>query len=150
MRVGIGNDHPAIELKNIIKEHLESKGFEVVDYGTSEPGVKVDYPIYGQKVAEAVAAGEVEKGILICGTGVGISIAANKVPGIRAGLCTNTTTARLIVEHNNANIVAFGCRIVGSELAKDIVDTFFSAQYEGGRHQKRLDIITDIEKKYSK
>ena len=139
MRVGIGNDHPAIELKNIIKEHLESKGFEVVDYGTSEPGVKVDYPIYGQKVAEAVAAGEVEKGILICGTGVGISIAANKVPGIRCALCHDVFSAEATRLHNDANVLAMGGRVVGPGLAMMIVDKFLATEFSGEeRHVNRI------------
>ncbi|MGF0039761.1 ribose 5-phosphate isomerase B [Peptoniphilaceae bacterium SGI.131] len=147
MRVGIGNDHTAVELKNIIADHLRAKGFEVVDFGTDSEE-RTDYPIYGRKVAEAVIDGEVDKGVLICGTGVGISLSANKVPGIRACVCSEPYTARLTVQHNNANIIAFGARVVGQDMAKMIVDEFFSAQYEGGRHQNRLDLISKIEEDY--
>ena len=108
----------------------------------------MDYPAPGKRVAEAVINGEVEKGVLICGTGVGISLAANKVHGIRAAVCSEPYTARLTVQHNNANIIAMGARVVGAELAKMIVDEFFSAEYEGGRHEKRIRMIADIEKEY--
>ena len=150
MKIGFGCDHTAVELKNIIIEHLKNKGFECVDYGTKVPGVSVNYADYGLKVAEAIKAGEVEKGVLICGTGVGISLAANKVPGIRACVCSEPYTAKLTAMHNNANIIAFGARVVGSELAKMIVDSFFEAKFEGGRHADRVATITKIEEKYSK
>ncbi len=110
--------------------------------------MNANYPEYGLAVAEAIKRGEVEKGVLICGTGIGISLAANKVPGIRAAVCSEPYSARLTVQHNNANIIAMGARVVGSELAKMIVDEFFSAQFEGGRHAMRVDMITDIERKY--
>lgn len=147
MRVGIGNDHTAVELKNIIADHLRAKGFDVVDFG-ADSEERTDYPIYGRKVAEAVIDGKIDKGVLICGTGVGISLSANKVPGIRACVCSEPYTARLTVQHNNANIIAFGARVVGQDMAKMIVDEFFSAQYEGGRHQNRLDLISKIEEDY--
>lgn len=147
MRVGIGNDHTAVELKNIIADHLRAKGFDVVDFGTDSEE-RTDYPIYGRKVAEAVIDGKIDKGVLICGTGVGISLSANKVPGIRACVCSEPYTARLTVQHNNANIIAFGARVVGQDMAKMIVDEFFSAKYEGGRHQNRLDLISKIEEDY--
>ena len=144
MIIGIGNDHTSLELKKEITEHLESKGYTVKDYGTNSPE-RCDYPVYGLAVAKAVASGEVEKGILICGTGVGISLAANKVAGIRACVCSEPYTARLSKQHNNTNILAFGSRVVGSELAKLIVDDRLAAEYEGGRHQKRIDMIAEIE-----
>lgn len=147
MKIGIGNDHTAVELKKIIFKHLQDKGYEVINFGTDSKD-RTDYPIYGRKVAEAIIKGEVDKGVLICGTGVGISLSANKVPGIRACVCSEPYTARLTVQHNNANIIAFGSRVVGSDLAKMIVDEFFGAEYEGGRHQKRLDLIHEIEKDY--
>ena len=150
MKVGIGNDHAAVSFKFALKEYLESKGFEVVDYGSTDPKAADDYPDFGQKVAEELIAGNIDKGVLICGTGVGIALAANKVPGIRAGVCSDTATARLIVQHNNANIISLGERIVGLELAKDILDSVFSAEFEGGRHARRVDKITAIEEKYSK
>ncbi len=148
MKIGFGSDHVAIELKNILMEHLKEQGHECVDYGAYDPNVKANYPEYGLAVAEAIKRGEVEKGVLICGTGIGISLAANKVPGIRAAVCSEPYSARLTVQHNNANIIAMGARVVGSELAKMIVDEFFSAQFEGGRHAMRVDMITDIERKY--
>ena len=144
MKVAIGNDHAAVALKNEIMEYVQSLGHEVVNFGT-DTNESCHYPEYGEKVANAVAAGEFDCGILICGTGVGISIAANKVNGIRAAVCSEPTTARLVKEHNNANIIAFGERIVGVELAKDIVKAYLTAEFEGGRHAKRIAMISDIE-----
>ena len=144
MRIGIGNDHVAIELKNTIKEHLEQQGYEVVDFGTNYPE-RFDYPISGYKVGKAVASGDVDLGVLICGTGVGISLAAKKVHGIRACVCSDPYSAKLSREHNNTNIIAFGARVVGPELAKMIVDEWLSATFEGGRHQRRIDMLAEIE-----
>lgn len=150
MKVAFGCDHAAIDLKNELLNYLIEKGFECVDYGAQDPNVKVDYPVPGLKVAEAVASGEVDKGVLICGTGIGISLAANKVPGIRAAVCSEPYSAKMTVEHNNANIIAMGARVVGTELAKMIVDAFFGAEFEGGRHEARVALISEIEKKYCK
>lgn len=144
MRIAIGNDHAAVALKNEIMEYVQSLGHEVVNFGT-DTNESVNYPVYGEKVARAVAAGEFDCGILICGTGVGISLAANKVRGIRAAVCSETTTARLVKQHNNANIICFGARIVGGELAKDIVKTYLEAEFEGGRHATRVGMIMEIE-----
>ena len=144
MKIAIGNDHGGTELKWVIKEYLESKGHEIANYGT-DTNESCDYPIYGRKVAEVVAAGEVDCGILICGTGVGISIAANKVKGIRAAVCSDCATARLVKQHNNANILAFGARIVGVELAKDICDAYLESEFEGDRHSRRIALIHEIE-----
>lgn len=149
MKIAIGNDHAAVEMKNEIKAYLESKGHEVINFGT-DTSDSCDYPVYGQKVAEAVASGQAEEGVLICGTGIGISLAANKVPGIRAAVCSEPVSARLAKQHNDANIIAFGARIVGLEEAKTIVDAFFDAEFEGGRHQRRIDLITAVEEKYNK
>ena len=146
MKIGIGNDHSALELKAEIIDFLKEKGHEVVDYGTNSPE-SCDYPIYGEKVARAVAAGEVEKGILICGTGLGISLAANKVEGIRAVVCSEPFTAKMSRAHNDCNRLAFGARVVGAELAKMIVDTWLNTEFEGGRHQRRVDLIMDIERR---
>ena len=146
MKIAIGNDHAAVALKNEIMEYVQSLGHEVVNFGT-DTNESCHYPEYGEKVANAVAAGEFDCGILICGTGVGISIAANKVNGIRAAVCSEPTTARLVKEHNNANIIAFGERIVGVELAKDIVKAYLSEEFLGGRHGIRVDMISDIEKR---
>lgn len=149
MKCGIGSDHGGFELKTIIKEYLEEMNIETVDFGTDSEA-SVDYPVYGQKVAEAVAAGEVDQGIVICGTGIGISLAANKVPGIRCALCTNEYMAEMTKRHNNANMLALGGRVVGSELAKNIVKTFINTEFEGGRHERRVNLIADIESKYTK
>ena len=144
MKLAIGNDHVAIEMKNEIKAHLESRGIEVINVGTDEPG-SFDYAISGYKVAKMVAAGEVDGGVLICGTGVGISLAANKVKGIRACVCSEPFTAKLSKQHNNSNIIAFGARVVGVELAKMIVDEWVDAEFQGGRHERRVNMIMEIE-----
>lgn len=144
MKLVIGNDHVAVEMKREIKKHLEAQGVEVIDIGTNDTA-SFNYPISGYKAAKLVAAGEVDGGVLICGTGVGISLAANKVEGIRACVCSEPFTARMSKEHNNANIIAFGARVVGVELAKMIVDEWLHAEFQGGRHQKRVDMLTEIE-----
>ena len=144
MKLAIGNDHVAIEMKNDIKAHLESKGIEVVDVGTDSPE-RFNYPVSGYKVARLVADGQVDGGVLICGTGVGISLAANKVRGIRACVCSEPYTAKLSKQHNNTNIIAFGARVVGIETAKMLVDEWLAAEFEGGRHQVRIDMISEIE-----
>lgn len=146
MKLAIGCDHVALDLKKEIIEYVESLGHEIEDLGpfTDE---RTDYPIYGQKVAKAVANKEYDRGILICGTGVGISIAANKVKGIRAVCCSEPYSAKLSREHNDSNILAFGARVIGSELAKMIVKEWLDAEYEGGRHQRRIDMLAEIEEK---
>ena len=144
MKIAIGNDHAAVEMKNHIVKYLEAKGYEMVNFGT-DTNESCDYPIYGKKVADAIKNGECELGILICGTGIGISLAANKVKGIRAAVCSEGYSARLTRQHNNANIIAFGARVVDEKTAEKIVDEFLNAEYEGGRHQKRVDMITAIE-----
>ena len=145
MKLAIGNDHVAVEMKKEIRAHLEQKGIEVIDVGTDKTD-RFDYPISGYKVAKLVAAGEVDGGVLICGTGVGISLAANKVHGIRACVCSDPYTAKLSKQHNNTNIVAFGARVIGIETAKMIVDEWLAAEFEGGRHQRRVDMIMAIER----
>lgn len=144
MKIAIGSDHVGIELKPTIIEYLKELGHEVEDFGpySSE---RTDYPIYGKKVAEEVVAGSFDKGILICGTGVGISIAANKVKGIRAIVCSEPYSAKLSREHNDTNILAFGSRVIGSELAKMIVKEWVNTEFEGGRHANRVSMIQDIE-----
>lgn len=144
MKLAIGNDHVAVEMKKEIMAHLEAKGVEVVDVGTNSTE-SFHYPISGYKVARLVADGKVDGGILICGTGVGISLAANKVKGIRACVCSEPYTAKLSKMHNNSNIIAFGARVIGIETAKMIVDEWVGAQFEGGRHQTRVDMLTEIE-----
>ena len=145
MKIAIGNDHVEVEMKQHIKKYIEEKGHEVVNCGTDSSD-RTDYPVYGKKVADLVASGECDFGVLICGTGVGISLAANKVDGIRAVVCSEPYSAKLSRQHINANIVAFGARVIGDATAEMIVDEFLSAEYEGGRHQKRIDMIAQIEK----
>ncbi|HCW54306.1 MAG TPA: ribose 5-phosphate isomerase B [Clostridium sp.] len=149
MKIAIGCDHGGFELKNEIIKYLESEKYEVKDFGTYSTD-SCDYPDIALPVAEAVAAKEFDFGILICGTGIGIGIAANKVPGIRAALCSDTFSAHATREHNNANILTMGQRVVGPGLAIDIVKTFLTSEFQGERHQKRIDKITAIEKKYSR
>ena len=146
MRIGIGNDHSALELKAEIIEFLKEKGHEVVDFGT-DSSESCDYPKYGEAGGRAVAAKEVDCGILICGTGLGISLAANKVKGVRAAVCSEPFTAKMSRAHNNCNVLAFGARVVGAELAKMIVDVWLNTEFEGGRHQRRVDMIMEIEDK---
>lgn len=142
----IGNDHTGVALKEVIKKYLEDKGEKVEDFGTFSTTAS-NYPEIAESVACAVASGKCERGILICGTGVGISIAANKVRGIRAVCCSEPFSAKMAKEHNNANILCFGARVVGTELAKMITDAWYEAEFQGGRHQTRVDMITDIEKR---
>ena len=144
MKLAIGNDHVAVDMKNEIMEYLENKGIEMINVGTDSPE-SFNYPVSGYKVAKLVASGEVDGGILICGTGVGISLAANKVKGIRACVCSDPYTAKLSKLHNNTNIIAFGARVIGVELAKMIVDEWLNAEFQGGRHKTRVDMIMEIE-----
>ncbi len=144
MKISLGCDHGGYELKEIVKKHLESKEFEIIDVGTYSLD-SVDYPDYGSKAAELVAKKEVDKGIVICTTGIGISIAANKVKGIRCALCTNAYMAKMTRLHNDANMLALGAGIVGKNLALEIVDTWLDTDFEGGRHIKRVEKIMDIE-----
>lgn len=143
MKIGIASDHGGFELKEYLKEYLKKSGIEVSDFGTNseEP---VDYPIYGERCARAVANGEVERGVVCCGTGIGISIAANKVKGIRCALCTDENMARLSRQHNNANMLALGGRTTSNEEAKKILDAWLITEFEGGRHQRRIDMIENI------
>ena len=143
-KIAFGCDHVGFLLKEEIVAHLLEKGIEVVDKGTWS-GERTDYPLYASAVAGAVVSGEVEGGILICGTGVGISITANKFPGIRAVVCSEPYSAQLSRQHNNTNILAFGSRVVGLELAKMIVDSWLAGQFEGGRHQVRVEAISALE-----
>ena len=140
----IGNDHTGVALKEIIKKFVEERGVEVKDFGTQSTEAS-NYPEIAEAVANAVVSGECERGIHIYGTGVGISIAANKVKGIRAVCCSEPFSAKLSKQHNNSNILCFGARVVGTELAKMIVASWMDASFEGGRHQVRIDMIQDIE-----
>lgn len=149
MKIALGSDHAGLKLKKEIMKHLEGKDIEFKDFGTNTEE-SCDYPDYAKEVANQVANKNYDLGILICGTGIGISIAANKVPGIRAALCSDTFSAHSSREHNNANILALGERVVGAGLALDIVDTFLSSEFQGGRHQRRVDKISDIENSFHK
>ena len=144
MKIVIGNDHAGVGLKNTIKAFLEEKGYEVINVGT-DTTESVDYPIYGEKVGRCVADGKADLGIAICGTGLGISLAANKVRGIRACVCSEPYTAVMSRRHNNCNVLCFGARVVGEDLAKMIVEEWLNAKFEGGRHQRRVDLIMKIE-----
>jgi ribose 5-phosphate isomerase B len=146
MKIGIGCDHAGLELKNEILTLLKDLGFECVDFGTNSPQ-SVDYPDFGEKVSEAVSSGGVERGILICGTGIGMSIVANKFPHVRASLCNELFTAKMSRLHNDANILVLGGRIVGKDLAKEIVRTWISTPFEGQRHCLRLKKINLIEER---
>ena len=144
--IALGCDHGGYELKQEIIKYLEEKKIPYKDFGCDSTQ-SVDYPIYARKVGRAIQSGECEKGILICGTGLGISLAANKVKGIRAAVCSEPFTAKMARAHNNCNILAFGARVVGPELAKMIVETWLDTEFEGGRHQRRVDMIMEIENK---
>lgn len=144
MKIGIGSDHGGYELKEIVKDFLEKEGIEYIDYGTNSRD-SVDYPDYGKGVADAVVSKEVDRGIVICGTGIGISIAANKVKGIRCALCGDTYSARMSREHNNANMLALGARVLGVDLALEIVNAWLKSEFQGGRHEKRVNKISVIE-----
>ena len=144
MKIAMGNDHSAVEMKEAMKAYVESKGYEVIDFGTNSTE-SCDYPEFGEKVGRAVASGEADYGIAICGTGIGIGIAANKVAGIRAALCHDTFSAHASREHNNANILTMGQRVIGQGLALDIVNIWLTTQFEGGRHQRRIDKIHEQE-----
>ena len=143
-RIAIGSDHVGFDLKEAIKGLLEELGFEWDDFGTSTHD-RTDYPLFAEKVAQAVVSGAAERGILICGTGVGMSIAANKIHGIRAVVCSEPYSARLSREHNNTNILALGARVVGLGLARTIVEAWLAGEYEGGRHAGRLEMISQLE-----
>ncbi|HUX46921.1 MAG TPA: ribose 5-phosphate isomerase B [Desulfosporosinus sp.] len=145
MRVALGSDHGGYELKEVIRKHLEAQGLKVQDLGaySADP---VDYPKYGFSVGSAIIMGEADLGIVICGTGQGISMAANKISGIRAAVCSETFSARMAREHNDANVLALGARVIGAGLALDIVDIFLKTAFSGGRHAIRLKLISDIER----
>lgn len=144
MKVALGSDHGGFALKEAIKKHLNRKGIEFVDYGTFN-NESVDYPDYGRITAEAVMRGECDRGIAICGTGIGISLAANKVKGIRCALVSEEYSARMAKAHNNANMIAMGGRVVGEGIATGIVDVWLETEFEGGRHERRVEKIMEIE-----
>ena len=143
MKIAIGADHGGYPLKDAVIAHLKKNGYECVDFGCYSPE-RCDYPVYGEKVGRAVAGGECDLGVLICGTGIGISLAANRVKGIRAAVCSEPYSAQLTREHNNANIICFGARVVGEGTALMIVDSFLNAKFMGGRHAERVAMLDDI------
>ncbi|MDY4560605.1 ribose 5-phosphate isomerase B [Peptostreptococcus porci] len=144
MKIALACDHGGLNLKNAIKNHLEKKGYEVLDFGTDTTD-SVDYPDFAYKAAKSVVDKESECGILVCGTGIGIGIAANKVKGIRCATLGDTFSARMTKAHNDANMIALGERVTGIGLGLDIVDAYLNSSFEGGRHQSRVDKITEIE-----
>lgn len=144
-KIIIGCDHGGFELKNEVITHLEKRGIEVTDVGTYSTD-SCNYPDYARAVCKRIQSGEFERGILVCGTGIGISIAANKHNGIRAACCSDTFSARMTRMHNDANVLCFGGRVVGAGLACDMVDLFVDTEFEGGRHQARVDLLAEIEK----
>ena len=149
MKIALGSDHAGIRLKPVLIDYLIKNGYDFKDFGTYSTG-SCNYAEYGAKVAEAVASGEYDRGILICGTGIGMSIVANKVPGIRCAHCHDTFSAKATRLHNDSNIIAFGERVIAAELMLDIVELFLTTEFEGGRHIDRLNTIKEIEQKYSK
>lgn len=144
MKIALAGDHVAVELKKVIAQLLEERGIEYEDFGTHDPN-KADYPVYGARAAHAVAVGDCDLGIIMCGTGVGISLAANKVTGIRCVVCSEPYTAVMARMHNDANMLAMGARVVGVELAKMIASEFLDAKFVGGRHQRRVNQLLAIE-----
>ena len=146
-KIAVASDHGGYLLKEKVKKHLMDRGFEIIDLGTDSEE-SVDYPVYGKACGEAVTSGKADLGVVVCGTGIGISIAANKVKGVRCGLCTSVEMAHLTKQHNNANILALGGRTTEPELALKILDEWLDTEFEGGRHAVRVAMISDIEKKY--
>ena len=144
--IALGCDHGGYELMQAVKAHLDELGLAYQDFGTFSAD-SCDYPVYAEKAARAVASGACDRGILICGTGIGISISANKIKGIRAALCSDCYSAEMTRRHNDANMLAMGARVLGEGLALKIVDTFLTTEFEGGRHKRRVDLITELENK---
>jgi len=143
MKIALASDHGGFALKEAIKEHLTKKGYEILDLGTNSEE-SVDYPKYGKACGEAVASGQAQRGIVCCGTGIGISIAANKVKGIRAAVITNKYMAEMTKRHNDANIIALGGRVLEADYAIELVDLWLETEFEGGRHQRRVDMLNEM------
>ena len=142
--IAIGSDHGGYLLKEEIKKHLKEKGYEFKDFGTDSTA-SCDYPVYAEKVCRAVQSGECEKGLLICGTGIGMSMCANKCKGIRAAVCGDHFSAEFTRKHNNANVLCLGARVIGAGVAMQLVDIFLTTEYEGGRHEKRVEMMMQLE-----
>ncbi len=145
MKIAIGNDHGAVDMKNHVMGWLKENGYEVVNFGTDSTE-STDYPIYAERVAKAVVSGECDRGILICGTGIGISISANKIHGVRCALCSEPVSTALSRQHNDANIVAMGARTIGPVMAEEIVRTFLTTEFQGGRHARRVEKIMALDR----
>ena len=143
-KIVLGADHGGYELKNIIKAHLEARGFEAVDVGTNS-GESCDYPVFASRLCAKIQSGEADLGILVCGTGIGMSMAANKHKGIRAACCENTFSARMTRAHNDTNILCLGARVIGCGLALDMIDLFIETEFMGDRHQKRVDMLNALD-----
>ncbi len=150
MIIGLGSDHGGYNLKQEIIAHLEAKGIECIDFGPDNASQSVDYPMYGEAVANAVIENKVDYGIVCCGTGIGISLAANKVPGIRCAVVSDVFSAKMSKAHNDANMLSLGERVLGRGLALEIVDAWINTEFEGDRHSKRVDMIKEIENKHNK
>lgn len=150
MRIAVGADHAGFELKQILRDYLRHRGHEVIDAGTTSAD-PVDYPDFAEAVSKVLLDGAAERGVLVCGSGVGASVSANKVPGIRAGLCHDTYSARQGVEHDDMNILVLGARVIGVELARELVNNFLAAKFNGEeRHRRRIEKIKALEKRYGK
>ncbi len=144
MAIALACDHSALEMKQLVKTILDEMGLDYCDFGT-DTADSCDYPVFAARAAKAVASGECDRGIVICGTGIGVSIVANKVKGVRCALCSEPYSAKLTRLHNDSNVLAFGARVIGPELARMIVETWLTTPFEGGRHQRRVDLITAVE-----
>ena len=147
IKIAIASDHAGYDLKEEIKKHLEDRGIEFIDFGTNNPTDSVNYPDFAHALCSSIQIGETERGILVCGTGIGMSMAANKHTGIRAACCSDTFSARLTRTHNDANVLCFGARVVGIGVATDLVDVFINTEFEGGRHTKRVEMLNALDKK---
>lgn len=144
MTVALACDHSALEMKQLVKDLLDEMGIVYRDFGT-DTAASCDYPVFAARAAKAVAAGECDRGIVICGTGIGVSIAANKVKGVRCALCSEPYSAKLTRQHNDSNVLAMGARVIGPELARMIAETWLTTEFEGGRHQRRVDLLSALE-----
>ena len=147
IKIAIASDHAGYDLKEEIKEHLVDRGIEFIDFGTNNSTDSVNYPDFAHALCSSIQRGETERGILVCGTGIGMSMAANKHTGIRAACCSDTFSARLTRTHNDANVLCFGARVVGIGVATDLVDVFIDTEFEGGRHTKRVEMLNALDKK---
>lgn len=147
IKIAIASDHAGYDLKEEIKKHLSERGIEFIDYGTNNSTDSVNYPDFAHALCSSIQSGETDLGILVCGTGIGMSMAANKHAGIRAACCSDTFSARLTRKHNDANVLCFGARVIGIGVAADLVDVFIDTEFEGGRHTKRVEMLNELDRK---